>query len=375
MIASSCSVTDAPGGPTLSGQPFNPVADGDPPVESRAPAAPALPPGPALTPVPPKTRLAWVEAVLRQLGVALLTLLVISIVTFAATNYKSPEDVARQALGREAAKVQLDAYLKEHGLDKPIYVRYGNWLGDFVRGDFGTSVVTDRPVRDDIGPRFVRTFLLSLIALAVALPLSVALGVFMARRIGQWSDFTLLIGTVIVAAMPEFVVGIGLLMLFAVTLGWLPVDSSGISFGGFGAQAKAYVLPALTLVLAMVPHIARIARVSAREAFGAPFVQAAVLRGLSRRRVTWDHGMRNAAVPLVNAVAINIVYLLSGVIVVENVFAFPGIGQALVQAIGGGDVITVQAIALVMGAMFITISLAADLLAVYFNPRLRTAPA
>src|ERR671937_212067 len=116
-------------------------------------------------------------------------------------------------------------------------------------------------------------------------------------------------------------------MLFAVTLGWLPVDSTAISFGTPTEQAKAYVLPALTLVLAMVPHIAR---VSAREAFGAPFVQAAVLRGLSRRTVTWDHGMRNAAVPLVNAVAINIVYLLSGVIVVENVFAFPGIGQALV---------------------------------------------
>jgi peptide/nickel transport system permease protein len=351
------------------------LADADSPVESSAPAEPALPPGPALTPVPPKTHFAWVEVVLRQLGVALLTLLVISIVTFAATNYKSPEDIARQALGREAAKVQLDAYLEEHGLDRPIYERYASWLGDFVRGDFGTSVVTDRPVREDITPRFMRTLLLSLVALAVALPVSVALGVFMARRIGRWSDFTLLIGTVILAAMPEFVVGIGLLMLFAVQLGWLPVDSSAISFGTPVEQAKAYVLPALTLVLAMVPHISRIARVSAREAFGAPFVQAAVLRGLSRRRVTWDHGMRNAAVPLVSAVAINIVYLLSGVIVVENVFAFPGIGQALVQAIGGGDVITVQAIAIVMGAMFIAISFAADLLAIYFNPRLRTAPA
>jgi peptide/nickel transport system permease protein len=351
------------------------LADADSPVESSAPAEPALPPGPALTPVPPKTHFAWVEVVLRQLGVALLTLLVISIVTFAATNYKSPEDIARQALGREAAKVQLDAYLEEHGLDRPIYERYASWLGDFVRGDFGTSVVTDRPVREDITPRFMRTLLLSLVALAVALPVSVALGVFMARRIGRWSDFTLLIGIVIVAAMPEFVVGIGLLMLFAVQLGWLPVDSSAISFGTPVEQAKAYVLPALTLVLAMVPHISRIARVSAREAFGAPFVQAAVLRGLSRRRVTWDHGMRNAAVPLVSAVAINIVYLLSGVIVVENVFAFPGIGQALVQAIGGGDVITVQAIAIVMGAMFIAISFAADLLAIYFNPRLRTAPA
>src|SRR5919109_1744975 len=179
------------------------MADADAPVEAGATPEPSLPPGPGLTPVPPRTRLAWIEAVLRQLGIALLTLLVISIVTFAATNYKSPEDVARQALGREAAKVQLDAYLKEHGLDKPIYVRYGDWPADFVRGDFGTSVVTDRPVRDDIGPRFLRTLLLSIIALAVALPLSVALGVFMARRIGRFSDFALLIGTVIVAALPE----------------------------------------------------------------------------------------------------------------------------------------------------------------------------
>jgi peptide/nickel transport system permease protein len=351
------------------------VTESDGPVEDAVPAAGAAPaPGPALTPVPSR-RFGWVGSVTRQLGIAFLTLFVISLVTFAATNYKSPEEVARAALGREAAKVQLDAYLKEHGLDKPIYVRYANWLGDFVKGDFGTSPVTGRSVRDDIGPRFTRTLILSLVAIVVALPLSVGIGVFMARRIGKASDFALLIATVIVAAMPEFVVGIGLLMLFAVTLGWLPVDSTAISFGTLTEQAKAYVLPALTLVLAMVPHIARIARVSAREAFGAPFVQAAVLRGLSRRTVTWDHGMRNAAVPLVNAVAINIVYLLSGVIVVENVFAFPGIGQALVAAIGAGDVITVQAIALVMGAMFIAISLAADLLAVYFNPRLRTAAA
>src|SRR4029453_387454 len=149
------------------------MADPDPPVESSPPAEPSLPPGPALTPVPPKTHLAWVEVVLRQLGVALLTLLVISIVTFAAMNYKSPEDIAQ--------------------------------------GDFGASVVTDRPVREDITPRFIRTFILSLLALAVALPMSVALGVFMARRIGRPSDFTLLIGTVILAALPEVVVGICLL--------------------------------------------------------------------------------------------------------------------------------------------------------------------
>jgi peptide/nickel transport system permease protein len=173
--------------------------------------------------------------------------------------------------------------------------------------------------------------------------------------------------------MPEFVIGIGLMMLLGVTLGWLPIDSSGISFGGFQAQARAYVLPALTLVLGVLPYVGRVSRVAAREAFVAPYTRAAVLRGLSRRRVVWDYSMRNAATPIVNTVAVNLVYLLGGVIVVENVFGFPGIGQALAQAILRGDAIMTQAIAVVMGAMFIGISLVADVLVVYFNPRLRAS--
>ncbi|MDQ3858400.1 MAG: ABC transporter permease, partial [Actinomycetota bacterium] len=314
------------------------------------------------------------RTIAKQVASALLTLLVISIVTFAATNVKSPEDVARNALGRETTEEQLQAYLHERGLDRPIYERYASWLADFVRGDWGVSAVTNRSVRADIVPRFEKTLILSLVALLVALPVSVVIAVFMARRVGSATDFALLMGTVVVAALPEFVVGIGLLMLFAVTLGWLPVDSTGLAFASsFGEQAKAYVLPALTLVLAMVPYIVRIGRAAAREALAAPYVQAALLRGLPRRSITWDHAMRNAAVPLVNAVAINIVYLLSGVIVVENVFAFPGIGQLLVQAIASGDTTMVQSIALVMGAMFILISLAADFLVVYFNPRLKAA--
>jgi peptide/nickel transport system permease protein len=314
------------------------------------------------------------RTITKQVASALLTLLVISIVTFAATNVKAPEEVARNALGRETTEEQLQAYLEERGLDRPIYVRYADWLGGFVRGDWGVSAVTNRAVRDDILPRFQKTLLLSLVSLLVALPISVLIAIFMARRVDSVADLALLMGTVVVAALPEFVVGIGLLMLFAVTLGWLPVDSTGLEFAAtFDEKAKAFVLPALTLVLAMVPYIVRIGRAAAREALSAPYVQAALLRGLSRRSITWDHAMRNAAVPMVNAVAINIVYLLSGVIVVENVFAFPGIGQLLVQAIGAGDTTMVQSIALVMGAMFILISLAADFLVVYFNPRLKAA--
>ena len=321
-----------------------------------------------------RPRGARLRTIAKQVGSALLTLLVISIVTFAATNVKSPEDVARNALGRETTEEQLQAYLEERGLDRPIHVRYFEWLGGFVQGDWGVSAVTNRSVREDIVPRFEKTLLLSLVSLLVALPISVVIAVFMARRANSAADFGLLMGTVVLAALPEFVVGIGLLMLFAVTLGWLPVDSTGLAFATtLSEQAKAYVLPALTLTLAMVPYIVRIGRAAARESLAAPYVQAALLRGLSRRSITWDHAMRNAAVPMVNAVAINIVYLLSGVIVVENVFAFPGIGQLLVQAIGGGDTTMVQSIALVMGAMFILISLAADFLVVYFNPRLKAA--
>jgi peptide/nickel transport system permease protein len=355
------------------------VAEREPPTVGEAPAAaaPSLSPAPAPAPTPDpvriRTRHARLEAVARQLGAALLTLFVISIVTFAATSIKDPVEVARGALGREATDEQLQAYVAENDLDEPVYVRYLNWLGDFVRGDWGTSPVTGREVKDDIMPRLEKTLILSLVSLLVALPISIAIGLYMARRVGTWQDLSLLIGTVVFAALPEFVVGIGLLMLFAVQLGWLPVDSTALQFGTTTERVKAYVLPALTLVIAMVPYIARIARGAARESLAAPYTQAALLRGLPRRTVVWDHAMRNASVPLVNAVAINLVYLLSGVIVVENVFAFPGIGQLLVQAIGAGDTITVQAIALVMGAMFIAISLAADLLVVYFNPRLKAA--
>ncbi|MDX6532517.1 MAG: peptide/nickel transport system permease protein [Gaiellales bacterium] len=308
-----------------------------------------------------------------QTGAALLTLLLLSMVTFWAVQHNGPMAAARSALGRGATDVQLKSYVAQHDLDAPVVQRYGRWLGDFVRGDWGVSPVTQRSVSDDVVPRFRRTLMLALIAIVIALPLSVLLGLYMARRSGGAADMSLLVGSVIVAAMPEFVVGLGLIMVFSVTLGWLPVDSTALDFGTLTEKVVAYILPAATLVLAMVPYIARIARVAIVEALAEPFTQAAVLRGLPRRTVIWGHVMRNAAVPLVNAVAINLVYLLSGVIVVENVFAFSGIGYTLLQAIAQNDTLTVQAIAVVMGAMFIVISLIADMLVVYFNPRLKPA--
>jgi peptide/nickel transport system permease protein len=304
---------------------------------------------------------------------SLLTLFVISILTFAATSLKSPVDIARAALGRETPPAALEAYAQERGLFDPLPVRYSRWLGGFVTGDLGTSVTTDRPVADDVLPRMKNTLILSFVSLVVALPLSIALGVFMARRAGRPSDVSLLFTTVVLASLPEFIIGIGLVLIFGVRLKWFPVDSSGLQFGSASAKVKAYILPVATLVLAMLPHISRIARSAAVESLNAPYVAAAVLRGLRPRRITWDHAMRNAAVPLVNAVALNVVYLLGGVIVVEEVFAFPGIGQLFVEAIGAGDTPMVLSITMLLGIMFISISLIADLLVLYFNPRLKSA--
>jgi peptide/nickel transport system permease protein len=322
----------------------------------------------------PVARSRRARAIARQVAGGIATLLVISIVIFGFMSLRTASEIAHQKFGNQITPEQITAFAHSVGLDKPVYERYGIWVWHFVRGDMGTSFVTNSAVSDNVIPRFEKTLILSSLALLVSFPISVAIGVFQARRVGSATDLWLLMGSVVVAALPEFVVGILLLFVFARELGWLPTDSTALVFPtSFRNEAEAYALPTVTLVLAIVPYIARIARGSLREALSAPYTQAAVLRGLPRRTVVWDHAMRNAGVPLINAVAINIVYLLSGVIVVENVFAFPGIGQGLVQAIQTTDVYNVLAIAMLMGALFVIVSVVADVVAAYLNPRLKAA--
>ncbi|HVQ59625.1 MAG TPA: ABC transporter permease [Solirubrobacterales bacterium] len=311
------------------------------------------------------------RSALRYLGSALLTLWVISVLVFAGTNIRPAEDVARQALGRTVTESQLQTFIDENGLDRPLPQRYASWLGDFVQGDWGESAVTGRPVRPAIVPRLWRSLLLALAAALVAVPISVLLGIFMARRRQRRSDVATNVFLAGISALPEFVVGLALTTVFAVSLGWLPVDSTALTFGSASDKVLAYVLPAATLVILVVPYIARVTRAAVSETLQASYTRAAVLRGLQPRIALWDFAVRNAAVPILNAVAINFIYMLGGVIVVENVFGFPGIGQLLVQSIGRADVITVQAAAMTIGAIVILINMSTDGLAVYFTPKLR----
>ena len=173
------------------------------------------------------------------------------------------------------------------------------------------------------------------------------------------------------AAIPVFVIGIVLIYALSVKLGLTPVDSMGMSFGGVSAKAAAFILPTLTLVLSLLPHISRLTQVSVRETMTTPYARAAVLRGLTRRTITYRHLMPNAAGPIVNVVALDLIWLIGGVIIVENVFGFPGLGTLLVESIGAGDLLVVQAVAMVCGILFIGIGMSADIIVTLLNPRLR----
>jgi peptide/nickel transport system permease protein len=301
---------------------------------------------------------------------ALVTLWLISIIVFASTHLLGI-NVARRVLGREATPGQLAAFSQAHGLDKPILDQYTSWLSDFVKGDWGISAASMRPVSEIVMPRMINTLILALAAIVIALPISIAFGIFMARPGSRARELTLTIANVSVAAIPVFVIGIVLIYALSVQLGWTPVDSMGMSFGSWNDKAAAFILPTLTLVISLIPHISRLTQVSVRETMTTPYARAAVLRGLSRRTITYRHLMPNAAGPIINVVALDLIWLIGGVIIVENVFGFPGLGTLLVDSIGAGDLLVVQAVAMVFGVLFIGIGITADILVTLFNPRLR----
>ncbi|MEO7195317.1 MAG: ABC transporter permease [Pseudonocardiaceae bacterium] len=212
------------------------------------------PGSPATTPA---RRTIW-KAVLRQPAAALLSVFAVSVVTFLATNITSPRDVARGVLGRDATAGQITAFVAAHDLAAPVPVRYVRWLGDFVRGDWGTSVVTDRPIQPELVARLSRTVLLAGVSFLVVVPVSIALGGYLAARWGSRLDVAVTSGLMTLGASPEFVVGVGAILVFSVLLGVLPPESgTAIAFGTPVAIAQAYLLPALTLALVAAPFLTR----------------------------------------------------------------------------------------------------------------------
>ncbi|WP_075217122.1 ABC transporter permease [Mongoliimonas terrestris] len=307
-----------------------------------------------------------------RLGANVVTLIVISMVTFGLMNLKAPEDVARSVLGREVSAAQIADFVAKNGLDAPVAVRYVDWISRFAIGDFGHSIVTGRPVSNDVLTRLNRSLTLAALGSLFGVAAGIVIGVQLALRAGSKADFRVVTGLLVIASMPEFLIGIALYLVFVVWLGWFPTQAGmAFSFGDAWARAMTFVLPAATIGLLLMPHIARVARASAIEAFASPYVDAARLRGLSERQVSWDHAFRNAALPLMSVIGVNLVYAVSGVVVVDFLFGFPGLGALLVASIGSGDVFTTQAIVMMFAVVIVVINIAVDLAMLWLNPKAR----
>ena len=310
---------------------------------------------------------------LRRVGLGLLTLLFVSLLVFATTQ-ALPGDAARSILGKEATPERLEAVRARLHLDRPVWQQYATWLGGIAVGDFGQSLATEQPVSELVGSRIGNSAFLVLVAGLIAVPLSLLLGVAAAVRRDRLFDHVFTIASLVLAALPEFVIGISLILVFATQLLHLfPAVAILADDKPIWAQIDQVMLPAMTLDLAVIPYMSRIVRGSMIEVLESEYVQMARLKGLSPRRVIWRHALPNAIVPFVQVTALQLAWLAGGVVVVEFVFRFPGIGQALVDAVANRDLPVVQALTVLVGAIYVLLNVAADIATVLLTPRLRMA--
>jgi peptide/nickel transport system permease protein len=303
-------------------------------------------------------------------GLGLLTLFAVSVLIFVCTQIL-PGDVAAAVLGQQATPDALKVFRHELGLDQPAYFRYFAWLFGVLHGDFGRAMTNQRDILEELWPRFENTLFLAGYSAVISVPIAVGLGILAAIREGRPSDRIANILTLIAISFPEFFVGYMLILIFAITFPWFP--SLATVFPGMGVGERFYVatLPALTLTMVVLAHMLRMTRNAVLAVMSTPYVEMAFLKGLSRTRVVARHALPNAAGPIISVVALDLAYLVVGVVVVENVFVYPGVGQYMVDAVTKRDVPVIQACGLVFAAVFVVLNTFADILAILLNPRLK----
>jgi peptide/nickel transport system permease protein len=299
-----------------------------------------------------------------------LTLLAVSVLIFAATEIL-PGDVASAVLGQGATPDALKVFRHELGLDRPAYVRYFEWLSGAVRGDFGVALTNGRIIIDEVRPRFINTLFLAGYAAIIAVPLSVGLGIVAAINEGKFVDKLANILTLMTISVPEFFIAYLLILFFAVDNEWFPSLSTVFPEMGLGERFYVTTLPALALTMLVAAHMLRMTRTSVLSVMSQPYIEMAFLKGLSRSRVILKHALPNAAAPIISVVALNLAYLIVGVVVIEVVFVYPGIGQLMVDAVSKRDLPVVQACGLIFAGAFVGLNTLADILAILVNPRLR----
>lgn len=311
--------------------------------------------------------------ILYRLFYGLLTLFVVSLVVFAATQ-ALPSDPAQAILGREAADpARLEALRRELNLDQPLALQYWNWLSGVLVLDFGTSLSGGMPVSELLGPRIQASLTLMLVTAVIAAPIAMAIGALAALRRDRRFDHASSMITLVLAAVPEFAVGIVTILLLATGgLKLLPAVYAGSSTEVL-SNPDQLVLPVLTLAIAVSPPIIRMMRASMIEVLESEYVQQARLKGLPERTVIWRHAAPNAIGPVAQVIALQLGWLAGGVVAIEFLFNFPGIGKALMDAIEARNLPVIQAVTLLIAAVYVLVNLVADVVGLAANPKVRVS--
>jgi peptide/nickel transport system permease protein len=306
----------------------------------------------------------------QRIALGILLLIAVSVLIFAGTQIL-PGDVATAMLGQQATPEAVANIREELGLNRPAVVRYLDWLWGAVQGDFGTSFTNRQDIATQIGKRLGNTLFLAFAAAAIAVPISILLGVLAVRYRNGWFDRTISIVTLSTISLPEFFWGYLLMLFFAVQLRWFPSSATVFESMTLGERLWAIALPTATLVLVVVGHMMRMTRAAVLNVLSSAYVETAELKGLSPSRIIWRHALPNAVAPIVTVVALNLAYLVVGVVVVEVIFVYPGMGQYMVDHVAKRDVPVVQACGVIFASVYIILNIVADVAAVVANPRLR----
>ncbi len=309
------------------------------------------------------------KMIAQRLGLGFLVLFVVSLIIFLGVELL-PGDIAQEILGQAATPETVAAFRKELGLDLPPHERYFNWLINILQGDFGRSLANQREISELITVRFQNTLFLALVAAIISVPIAVGLGLMAALYRNSIFDRVVNIATLSSISFPEFFVAYILILFLSVKLGWFPSLSNVDIDMPLWERLYRTFLPAMTLTLVVVAHMMRMTRAAIINLLASSYIEMANLKGIPKARVILHHALPNAWAPIVNVIVINLAYLIVGVVVVEVVFVYPGLGQLIVDSVQKRDIPVVQACSMIFAATYILLNLTADILSILTNPRL-----
>jgi peptide/nickel transport system permease protein len=308
--------------------------------------------------------------IIRRILLSIVTLFLLSILVFVAAQVL-PADVGRQILGPLADQKSVDALNEKLGQNEPLIQQYADWVTGVLTGDMGDSLAFNRPVEDVIGPALVNSAKLALLAFIIVVPLAIVGGVYAALNEGTARDRMISIGGLSATAIPEFVWAVLLIVIFALTLGIFPATATAPPGSGFFTQLEYLILPALCLVFILFGYIARMARAGTIDSLDADYTRTAIIKGLPQRTVVRRHVLRNSLLPTIAVVATQVGYLIGGLVVIEVIFNYNGLGRAMFRATQQNDIPMLQSAVLVVGIVYLVATLMADIAYSVLNPRVR----